>query len=378
MSQRGQAPSSDDHPAVTRVHGIDAARAAAIVGMVMVHFGPDRPRAGLARLYGLPGGRASILFVVLAGVGVSLLAADRSTERRRAVWTRLTLRAAVLLPAGLALQLLDHGVLVILQHYALLFLVAASAVALSDRGLLVGGFIVLGVAPLLYIGAWHLWPDWFTGQPAVITDPPVIIVRDLLLTGGYPVLTWTAPLLFGMWLGRQDLARGGLRLVFVGSLIAVAVWVTSRALVAWLGLPKTEPSWLQLVLDAPHSQMPLWLLGSVASAIAVLGLTFVAVDRWPRLTWPLVAMGQLALTVYVAQLLALTLWPRLLRSGDVLGATMSVIRFTIVAAVVAVLWRSRFARGPLEAALRLPRSLRRHDTSPGTRRERLDQRAPPD
>jgi len=342
------------HSAAGRIRGIDAARAVAIVGMVMVHFGPDDEGGALGRLYGFPSGRAVILFVLLAGVGVSLLAGDRSAARRRDVWSRLGFRAAVLLPAGLALQLLDHGALVILQHYALLFFVAAGAVALGERALLVVALVAVVVGPTIYLGALRLWPEPFAQGPAVITDPPLFIARDLLLTGAYPILTFTGPLLIGMWLGRREptLRRVRWLMVAVGALLAGASWLTSRALIAWLGHPTTEPSWTRLVLDGPHSQMPLWLLGSIGSATAVIGIALVAVDRWPRATWPLVAMGQLALTIYVAHLLMLALWPGLLVRADAAGAAVSAARFALGAALVSVVWRARLARGPLEAALR--------------------------
>ena len=344
--------------AVSRITGIDAARALAIIGMVMVHFGPAvSGPAPLVRLYRLSHGRAVLLFVILAGVGVSLLAGDRSSARRRNVWTRLAFRAAVLLPLGLALQLLAGDVaLVILQYYALLFLVAATAVPLGERALLGGSLAAALLGPVLYLGAWHWRPDWFTGHTAALTDPPLMIVQNLLLTGTYPVLTYTAPMLFGMWLGRQDLRLGVIRwrLVIVGAVGAVTAWGISRGLIAWLGVPQTRPTWLQLILDDPHSQMPLWLIGSMGSAAAVLGLALVAVDRWPRLTWPLVAMGQLALTIYVGHLVVLGLWPGLLVRDDVFSAIVSVIRFSIVVAFASVIWRRFFSRGPLEGALRLP------------------------
>ena len=58
-----------------RLRGVDAARAVAVLGMVMIHFGPTpAPDTALGALYELPYGRASVLFVLLAGVGVALLA----------------------------------------------------------------------------------------------------------------------------------------------------------------------------------------------------------------------------------------------------------------------------------------------------------------
>jgi hypothetical protein len=45
-----------------------------VLGVIMVHFGPTPvPDAALGNLYGVSHGRASILFALLAGVGVALL-----------------------------------------------------------------------------------------------------------------------------------------------------------------------------------------------------------------------------------------------------------------------------------------------------------------
>ena len=60
-----------------RLRGVDAARAVAVLGMVMVHFGPTpAPDTALGALYELPHGRASVLFVLLAGVGWPCWPAD--------------------------------------------------------------------------------------------------------------------------------------------------------------------------------------------------------------------------------------------------------------------------------------------------------------
>jgi uncharacterized membrane protein len=346
-----------------RIRGIDAARAVAIVGMVMVHIGPTGAEATgtLGAVYGLSHGRASILFVLLAGLGVSLLDGRRSVARRRSAWARLGFRAALLLPLGLALQLLDHGVLVIVQYYAVYFVVAAGAMTLRDSGLLAAAVLATAAGPVAYLGAWHWQPEWFSGAATALTDPPLVIARNLALSGSYPLVVWSAPLLFGMWLGRHDLRATSARWRMVAGGLAVAVAARSAAmgLGAWLGTPGTEPSWLQLAVDDAHSEMPLWLLGATGAATAALGVSLVVADRFPRGTWPLVATGQLALTIYVGHLLVLAGWPALLERDDVRAAALSVARFTIVVAGGAVAWRLRFTRGPLEAALRLPWAWRR-------------------
>lgn len=324
-----------------RITGVDAARAVAIVGMVMVHIGPFPVRGddALSVAYRTSHGRASILFVVLAGVGVSLLAPRVGTA---SLARRLLFRAAVLLPLGLALQLLPTRVAVILQYYAVYFLIAFAASLLGDRALLglALGWVIAG--PVLYLAAQERWPDWFPGD--AITRP-LGVVRGLLLTGYYPALTWAPPILFGLWLGRRDLRSPQVRrrMVLGGVLVAALAYGASAV------LPDRE-----LLVATAHSDMPLAIVGATGVATAILGLTLIAADRLPRLSWPLVATGQLALTVYVGHLLVLAVAPALLLRDSVAGATLSILRFALVVGVLATLWRLRFARGPLEALLALP------------------------
>jgi hypothetical protein len=55
--------------------------------------------------------------------------------------------------------------------------------------------------------------------------------------------------------------------------------------------------------------MPLWVLSSTGIALAVVGCCMLLARALPRLVWPAVALGQLALTVYVAQVLVLAARP---------------------------------------------------------------------
>lgn len=352
-----------------RIRGIDAARALAIVGMVMVHFGPTGPDGDLLdRLYGVTHGRASILFVVLAGVGVSLLAGDRSPRRLRSAWAKLVFRTAVLLPLGLALQELDTNVLVILQYYALYFLVAGAALPLGDRTVLALSGALVAAGPVAYVALGMAQPAWFAaGGAAAWTDAPGQIARDLVLTGSYPLVTWSGPVLFGVWLGRRDLRARATRWIMVagGATLALGALVVSAVLGAWAGDPAAEPSWRQLVTADAHSQMPLWLAQATGVATAVLGASLLVVDRLPRLSWPLVATGQLAFTVYVGHLLLLAFWPELLRRDTVEDAVPTVAAFVVATAALCTAWRAVLSRGPLEAVLRLPWAWRRARPEPG-------------
>ena len=351
----------DAHPhgsrqwAPARIVAIDLARAIAVVGMLAVHVGPTDLRGATGRIYAAPHGRASLLFVLVAGIGVTLLARSRSGSSGEAR-LRLLWRAALLLPVGLALQGLDHGANVILQNYAVLFLVAVVAIGLTDRWLLVLAGLSATLGPLAYLAAQQTAPVAFERNGTALTDPALEVINRLVLTGAFPLVTWAFPLLLGMWLGRQDLRarRTQAWLIVGGGTVALASVTTSRLLVATFGTP-TEPVGLgHLIVTTAHSQMPLWLVGGTGSAAFVLGLSLVAADRATRWIRPLVALGQLAFTVYVGHLVAIAAAPDLLTSDTVGPAIGRVTVLTVVAVLLANAWRRRFARGPLEALLQLP------------------------
>jgi uncharacterized membrane protein YeiB len=347
------APARD--PGRGRIPGIDLARALAIVGMLAVHVGPTDAEGVAGTLYGLSHGRAAILFGLLAGVGVSLLAASRSTSLAQAR-VRLLWRSAVLLPLGLALQLLDHDVFVILQDYALLFIVGALVLAVPDRW-------VLALAGVSWVGGsvGYLWglmsrPDAFARDVASWGDPAGELLHRLVLSGAYPLITWSAPFLVGVWLGRRDLRSRAAqrRLVVAGAATALTARLLSWGLGEVGGDAGEAVGWGRLVIDEPHSQMPLWLLGATGSAVLVLGASLLLGDVARRGVWPLVAVGQLAFTVYVGHLLALHLWVDALTADDPGPAVLIVLGFTLAAMVLATAWRAVLPRGPLEMVLHLP------------------------
>jgi uncharacterized membrane protein YeiB len=333
--------------------------------MVMVHFGPNpAPDTALGNLYSLSHGRASVLFALLAGVGVALLTCGRlrgeSPARPSFVRGRLVLRGALLLPLGLWLQDFEHGAFVILQYYALYFLFLALVFTLPDRWLLAGGAVVLVAGPLVYLWGRTVVPEWYVrGESASLGDPIGKIADDLLLTGTYPLVIWAVPLLIGLWIGRRNLAAPAVRwwLLVLGLAVAVVAALVADGLSTAFGGISGEPDesgFAALLTDQPHKQMPLWMLGSIGSSCAVLGGMLLLADRLPRTTWPLVATGQLALTVYVGHLLLLAALPELLKREEVAEAFVTVGVFVLLTVATCTLWRAVLPRGPLEAAFATP------------------------
>ncbi len=343
-----------------RNQGVDIARFLAFTGMVLVNFriaaevttgggwggvdmGADWGTDWPATLTGSLEGRAAALFVVLAGIGLSL-GAPR--------W-HLTLRRALFLFAiGMAdMWIFDAD---ILHFYAFYFLVGAAFAGRSNRMLLLGaaGFVLLGTlaqAGLNYDTGW----DWDRLIYADFWTVPGF-VRHTFYNGWHPVFPWAGFLLFGMYLGRLSLSRLPVQLVlFVGgALVAAGAEALSRRLIE---LPELGA----LLGTTPIPPGPLYMLAGGATATAVLGavLLLTPLLRALRIELLLVAPGRMTLSLYAAHIL---IGMGTLEALDLLNGQMSSVAiftyslgFVALSALFALAWLRKFRRGPLEALMRI-------------------------
>ncbi len=337
-----------------RFHGIDVARAIAIFAMFAAHVGPTDRYGTLGRTFHFLDGLAPILFVVVAGMGASMLALarnDPAAVRYRLLWT-----AAVLAVLGFSTQALDHHVAVILQHFSMLFVVAALAIGMSSRQLAVAGLVLTVLGPMIYLAGLLLYPEIFARSVTRISDAPGAIIAGLLINGIYPALTYVGIFLVGMWLGRFPLGDRTVivSMIRVGALVAVVSWVLVVAVETLWFLPQGQPDWRWIVVMRPHSQMPMWFIATGGLAVALIGacLAIFRSRRW--WSFPLVAAGQMSLTLYVLHLLAFTWFPGRLVSFYLNEATAITLLFCFVAAGLAMLWVHFLKVGPLEYLVRLP------------------------
>lgn len=339
---------------------LDAARGLAVIGMVAVNTGPRGDDELLELFYRVPYGRASLLFVLLGGIGLSLMT-RRARERHVPLpWGTLLWRCVLLLLGGLALQELAHEVSVILQIYALLILFSIPLLRTSSRILLLSAGTSALIGPLIWIAVQSQTDGRFDRDPVSATDPPWEIFTGIALTGPYPLIVWAAPFILGIWLGRIDLteSRISTRMITWGAVAAIGARSASLLLVANFGDPTSHLAWQRLFSSVAHSQMPLWMIGGTGSAVFVLGVCL-KIRSWSHpLAAPLVNLGQLALTAYVGHLLILAF---IVRPGpDTLAQGILASTATVVVLMASTwLWRRRFSRGPLEVLLRAPTLSRR-------------------
>ncbi len=360
-----------------RLIGVDAARGIALIGMMAVHINPRLdPDGTVSASYLAAAGRSAALFAILAGVGLALATGGRTPPRGRALAAAgagTAARAAVLAVIGLILGAPESGVAVILVYYALLFVVAIPFLSLRPVVLLPLAFGWAIVSPVLS----HLIRAGMSDEPRSVPEfgslaDPATLLTELTVTGYYPVLQWTAYVLFGLGLGRLYLRSGrtAAALFLGGAALAVAAKLVSW----WLlesgggmeqlraagagdapiarfplevalqaGAYGTAPttSWWWLAVSAPHSATTFDLMHTMGVAAAVLGLMLLIAMKTRALLWPLAAIGGMTLTLYTLHVLLLSSF--LPRSMD-----DAFLWHVVVALVVAVPWRTFVGRGPLE------------------------------
>lgn len=392
---RQRIPGSSSPATGTRIAGIDAARGLALLGMVAVHIMPlqildldGAPAATWAAT--LFSGRASALFVVLAGVGLALLSGGSGgigAPKLAGVRRSVAFRALLVFVLGLGLGLLQTNVAVILVHYAAMFLCAIPFLGMRARalGFWAAGWLVLSPFALHLARPWavDLLDPHRLGASPLPGDlfTPAVFLADLFLTGHYPLLAWFGFILAGLCVGRLGLSRPPVALAIGAAGAALAVgakalstWLLAQpgalaalagsaelgsrelevALVTGQRLGKAADSGWFLAVSAPHSGAPLDVLHVAGCALAVLGaalllcmaLSALLGRAGEILLWPLTGAGAATLSLYSAHLVALDLFSDLSaplpRSGLYLIYAVSCL---LAGLALRILGR----RGPLEA-----------------------------
>jgi uncharacterized membrane protein YeiB len=318
-----------------RIPAVDIARGFAILGMFVAHA---MPRANEAEL--LVDGRSSILFATLAGVSMGLLsgAMDPPPPGERSSIRRVVLvRALVIFLLGVLLWTLGSEIAIILDYYAIMFLLMLPLLFAGRVALLTTAAVLLLAAPIL---ARLLDPG--SRVPESVLD----VGREYLLTGYYPALVWLPVLLLGLVAARSGLERRRTQAWLVGGGSVAAVAGYGGAFLLPGGTAEA------------HSGSTAEILGSGGTALAILGLLLVAttagrLGEGARVVlWPLGAAGGLALTVYTAQIVVLAMAAGARDAGgpDYPGWPL-LIGLALASLAGASLWRYFLGRGPLERLL---------------------------
>jgi hypothetical protein len=311
---------------------------------------------------------------------------------------------------GGLLDLLGSGIAVILEYYAVLFVLALPFLTWRPRKLFTLAAILTVVMPVAQLILAHYLEG--EGESTIGT---------LLVTGTYPAMIWVVFILVGLGVGRLDLNSGRVRRMLLAAGVALAVsgyalgavatntagldgeyddkfgdkeivwdddagldefdepslmapddidftgmlcedWGDGTVYCSTEGEPGDEEdwdgdetgegpsfddiSWESLATADPHSGTPFEVAGSTGVAVAVISLCLIAAERLRWLLYPLAATGAMALTAYSGHVIGYKMF-----ENSIGFSNQPYLWFVVVTLVVATLWQATVGRGPLERLL---------------------------
>ena len=331
--------------------GVDVVRGLAIASMYVAHVAPFDAPLILRDLSNL---LTAALFAVLVGVGFGL-----SPGRRTPRWAAPLVRGAALIVLGFALTHTGSFVIVILIHLGLL----TWLMALLDRAPTVA---VAGVGATLFVVSPMLRTSLADEAARLGATGPgwQATLLDLAATGdSYRLTALLAWACLGYLVARL-LRQGWHPAVYLFAGAAVLVVVVSMVI-------RNAPAAGRWVVPYSGTHAELAINAGLACGVLVAG---VGLSRLMTtgLDW-LVEIGQMSLTLYSLQVLALAFMERVLTGQSPVGwlvlALLMAGSVAFVNAWNAVPALRRWGRGPLEGAVeRLVRWVRPLSRSATSRR----------
>lgn len=329
-----------------RLTGLDIARFIAFTGMVLVNFRIAAQVSGThdwaTQITHMLEGRAAALFVVLAGIGITLAGASPALMAKRALF---------LFAIGLLNQMIFPAD--ILHYYGVYFLCAIPMMHLPARGLLTASAIILALSSAMLIGLnYEAGWNWTTLEYSDFWTPKGF-VRNLFYNGWHPVFPWLCFLLFGMALAKTNLARTAtqIKLLTGGILWSIAITALSHSF-------QNEPELRELMGLSPIPPGPLYILAGIGTSTTMIGAILLITPLLTRLNiadW-LATPGRQTLTLYVAHILiGMGTLQAIGRLDGSLTSPMIfaiAIGFATLTSLYARAWLRITHRGPLEALMR--------------------------
>ena len=351
-----------------RIFGYDFARGLAIIGMIFVNFKVvmvAETDKFLYQLVDILSGKAAALFVVLAGIGMTLMYQNAKNKndisKIKKVKISLLKRAAFLFVVGLSFYFIWPAD--ILHYYALYISIGIIFLSFSRTKLIVISLVlIIGYNILIWIfdyeTAWN-WEilkylDFFTIKG---------FLRNMFFNGFHPVIPWLAFLLTGMWIGRIDFnsPKKRKRVTIISLIIYIVFKGISMLLVFILSglLPGDAEEIGYLVGTTPMPPLFFYMVTGTSLSVFIISVSVYFCNKFSDTLFvkQIISTGQLALSNYFLHVIiglygVQLIFGKLHRAFTIEFAFFYALVFSILLVVFSHLWRKKFKRGPLELLMR--------------------------
>ncbi|MCD9025294.1 DUF418 domain-containing protein [Cohnella silvisoli] len=350
-----------------RITALDYARAWAIFGMIIVNYklamqAENDGATWLRTIAGLFEGRASALFVILAGIGVSLMTAKARNSKNKDLIRQsrnsLYRRSAFLFISGILLLLAGWSA-DILHYYAVFMLAASVLITVSDK-MILGLFAAILLVSQMFLVVFDYSEGWDPGFHEYTGFWTLAgFCRNLIFNGFHPIFPWVCFFLIGMWIGRKQwLDRGKRKKVLLCSLLGTIVFESfSYFLIKWTSPVLDNEAANYLFTTKPMPPTMIYVLSGTCLAVAILAISFYVVDYFGNslLTRAVINTGQLSLSHYIGHViigLGFLEIAGYLENGSLSFAISYGCGYFIIAIIFSYVWIKWMERGPVELIMR--------------------------
>jgi len=279
------------------------------------------------------------MFAVLDGISLELIACRDGAVRSRAFVKEIFIRASFLFGLGLFLSQIGSGIEVILDYYAVFFLLSIPFLlhTVKPKAALIAGVLLLAVGPAVQ--------DVFLDALAqgAYMPPWASVPFAYLVNGAYPAVVYMGFVLLGVW-GARTILNNEARVTWRSVVWFACGLIAARSLsTVWGG---SEATYTPLFRSVEN-------LGSLFSCLFWTVLLFRLLDQRPqrlgqRLGRPISQFGQAPVTFYVLHVIVMAVW--VASSGIAAAQSVSLLLVQLAALCIAAsMIAASGKRGPLEA-----------------------------
>lgn len=352
-----------------RIIGFDLARAYAIFGMFIVNFNFSfgsimTPTDGLGRLLNIFTGNSTAIFIICAGMGVSLMTNKKvlSIEEKTSVKSKILKRSLFLFALGLLLYNWWSGD--ILHFYGGYMHFAIFLLFVPKHYYLWGAiFAIIFFHVFLYLipisTGWNFttfkYRDFWT---------PIGFLRNTFFNGWNSIFPWISFYFVGMWLGRLNWTeKRTIRHVFITGLLIFSVFQALRLLVKQNVFNQFWSNYIMAEYFPPYLPFVMITMGFAFMVISVcmyIGEKFL----YNPVVSALQKTGQMTLSHYIIHLtIGMVLFEYITDkhyTGLLEDETPTLpiyilgysVLFYVFSILFSVLWSKKFKYGPLETLMR--------------------------
>jgi uncharacterized protein len=352
----------------TRILGFDLARAYAIFGMFIVNFntvfGSHTNHSGLSGFLNLFNGNSSTLFVILAGMGISLMTNrnNYTLQEKKSIKSTIVKRSWFLFVLGVAFYLWWPADILHFyggyMHFAVLLIFQPKKYFLYSAALAIVIFhILLTIIP--YDTGWNfetlMYNDFWTVQG---------FLRNTFYNGWNSIFPWIAYFLLGMYLGRLNWhnVKTPKRILIIGiTVYLITFFIQTFA----SSLTQNKDFLFYLTADYIPPFLP-FMLSTTSFGLMLISIFIFIGNKIgdKKIAKILASTGQMTLTHYISHLfvglLLLSLITGKTLSYDLLKETPTnpiiiltfAVAYFFLSCVFSYFWTRKYKNGPIEMLMR--------------------------